>query len=48
MELIKITELTSQLGISSRTLRYYEQMGLLKSERLPLLHHPQLQQAKAV
>lgn len=35
MELVKITELTEQLGITSRTLRYYEQMGLVKSERLP-------------
>ncbi len=34
MELIKITDLTNQLGISSRTLRYYEQMGLIQSVRL--------------
>jgi DNA-binding transcriptional MerR regulator len=33
MELIKITDLTNQLGISSRTLRYYEQMGLVRSVR---------------
>ncbi len=33
MELMKITELTNQLGISSRTLRYYEQIGLLQSVR---------------
>lgn len=33
MELIKITDLTNQLGISSRTLRYYEQMGLIHSVR---------------
>lgn len=31
--LIKITELTNELGISSRSLRYYEQMGLIKSIR---------------
>lgn len=34
MELMKITDLTSQLGISSRTLRYYEQMGLIQSIRM--------------
>ena len=34
MELIKITDLTNQLSISSRTLRYYEQMGLIQSTRL--------------
>ncbi len=34
MELIKITDLTAQLNISSRTLRYYEQMGLVQSTRL--------------
>ncbi len=34
MELIKITDLTGQLGISSRTLRYYEQIGLVQSVRL--------------
>ncbi|KAB1436003.1 MerR family transcriptional regulator [Candidatus Galacturonibacter soehngenii] len=34
MELVKITELTNQLDISSRTLRYYEQIGLIQSERL--------------
>jgi len=34
MELVKITDLTNQLGITSRTLRYYEQMGLVHSERL--------------
>ncbi|MBP7176226.1 MAG: MerR family transcriptional regulator [Thermoclostridium sp.] len=34
MELVKITDLTNQLGITSRTLRYYEQMGLVRSERL--------------
>lgn len=33
MDLIKITELTNELGISSRSLRYYEQMGLIKSIR---------------
>lgn len=35
MELIKITELTSQLNLSSRTLRYYEQIGLIESHRIP-------------
>ncbi len=34
MDLIKITELTAQLDISSRSLRYYEQMGLIQSIRL--------------
>ena len=34
MELIKITDLTVQLGITSRTLRYYEQMGLIQSTRI--------------
>ena len=33
MELIRITELTKQLGLSSRTLRYYEQAGLIASIR---------------
>lgn len=33
MELTKITELTNQLGLSSRSLRYYEQVGLIKSVR---------------
>ncbi|MBU5671553.1 MerR family transcriptional regulator [Paenibacillus brevis] len=33
MNLVKITEVTEKFGISSRTLRYYEQVGLLKSER---------------
>ena len=28
MELVKITELTGMLGITSRSLRYYEQAGL--------------------
>lgn len=32
-ELIKITDLTGQLGLSSRSLRYYEQIGLIKSVR---------------
>jgi DNA-binding transcriptional MerR regulator len=32
-DLIKITDLTNQLDISSRSLRYYEQMGLIKSVR---------------
>lgn len=34
-DLIKITELTKNYDISSRTLRYYEQVGLLESIRLP-------------
>ncbi|MDF2586930.1 MAG: putative transcriptional regulator [Anaerocolumna sp.] len=33
MDLIKITDLTTQLDISSRSLRYYEQMGLIQSIR---------------
>lgn len=33
MVLLKITELTGRLGISSRTLRYYEQVGLITSVR---------------
>ncbi len=33
MGLMKITEVTEKFGISSRTLRYYEQVGLLQSER---------------
>ncbi len=32
-ELIKITDLTTQLGLSSRSLRYYEQIGLIQSIR---------------
>lgn len=36
MSLIKITDLTKQLGLSSRTLRYYEQEGLIESTRMPL------------
>lgn len=36
MDFVKITDLTIQLGISSRTLRYYEQMGLVQSERLQI------------
>lgn len=31
--LIKITDLTARLGLSSRSLRYYEQVGLIKSCR---------------
>ncbi len=30
---IKITELTKKTGLSSRTLRYYEQVGLIRSVR---------------
>lgn len=33
MELIKITEVTDKFSVSSRTLRYYEQVGLLESVR---------------
>jgi len=33
MRLVRITELTKQLGLSSRTLRYYEQAGLIASVR---------------
>lgn len=33
MDLIKITDLTNRLGISSRSLRYYEQTGLIQSVR---------------
>lgn len=33
-ELIKITDLTTQLGLSSRSLRYYEEVGLIQSVRL--------------
>ncbi|MDD4414685.1 MAG: MerR family transcriptional regulator [Oscillospiraceae bacterium] len=32
-ELIKITDLTTQIGLSSRSLRYYEQIGLIGSVR---------------
>ena len=35
MNLIKITELSTELGLSSRTLRYYEEVGLLTSVRPP-------------
>jgi DNA-binding transcriptional MerR regulator len=33
VRLVKITDLTEQLGISSRSLRYYEQVGLITSIR---------------
>jgi len=33
MELVKITDLVNQLGLSSRSLRYYEQVGLIQSVR---------------
>jgi DNA-binding transcriptional MerR regulator len=36
MDFIKITQVTEKFGVSSRTLRYYEQVGLLRSERPPL------------
>lgn len=39
MNLIKITEVIDKFGITSRTLRYYEQVGLLKSERPPFEKH---------
>lgn len=35
MDLMKITQVTEKFGISSRTLRYYEQVGLLQSQRPP-------------
>lgn len=34
MELIKITEMSKYFNVSSKTLRYYEQVGLLQSSRL--------------
>lgn len=34
MDLIKITDLTNQFNISSRSLRYYEQVGLIQCVRL--------------
>jgi DNA-binding transcriptional MerR regulator len=33
LDLIKITDLTNQLGLTSRSLRYYEQAGLIHSVR---------------
>ena len=36
MDMVKITDLTARLGISSRSLRYYEQAGLIQSVRAPL------------
>ena len=36
MDLVKITDLTTRLGVSSRSLRYYEQAGLIESVRAPL------------
>ncbi len=35
MDLIKIIDLTPQLGLTSRSLRYYEETGLIQSVRLP-------------
>ncbi len=35
MDLVKITDLTLQLGLTSRSLRYYEEAGLIQSIRLP-------------
>jgi DNA-binding transcriptional MerR regulator len=34
MEYTNITQATKKLGLSTRTLRYYEQIGLIKSERM--------------
>ena len=34
-ELIKTGELSNRYGVSTRTLRYYEEMGLLESQRIP-------------
>lgn len=34
MELITISKVSKSLGISTRTLRYYEQIGLIKSDKL--------------
>lgn len=39
MDLTKITQVTEKFAVSSRTLRYYEQVGLLKSERPPFEKH---------
>lgn len=36
MCLIKITDVTDKFDITSRTLRYYEEVGILQSVRLPL------------
>lgn len=35
MDLVKITDLVPQLGLTSRSLRYYEEVGLIQSVRLP-------------
>ena len=35
MNLIKITDLVTKFDISSRSLRYYEQVGLIQSVRIP-------------
>ncbi|MDR1669641.1 MAG: MerR family DNA-binding transcriptional regulator, partial [Oscillospiraceae bacterium] len=32
-QLVKITDLSTMLELSSRSLRYYEQVGLIKSVR---------------
>jgi DNA-binding transcriptional MerR regulator len=34
-DLIKSNELSTQYGVSTRTLRYYEEMGLIESRRVP-------------
>ena len=35
MDLIKITDLANSFDVTSRTLRYYEQVGILESNRIP-------------
>lgn len=35
MQLVKITDLVQMLGLSSRSLRYYERVGLIRSIRPP-------------
>jgi DNA-binding transcriptional MerR regulator len=39
MDLVSITDLTKQLDVSSRTLRYYEQAGLIQSVRPQFKRH---------
>lgn len=34
MELATISKVSRRLGISTRTLRYYEQIGLIQSDKL--------------
>jgi len=38
MELQTISEVSKQFNISTRTLRYYEQIGLLQSTKKKLFH----------